>query len=87
MPSTTLAVRIDDDDKARLDALARSTGRSSSLLAAEAIAEYLRVNDWQVAGSRAAMASADRGECVAHALVKEWVMSWDKEGEQPAPRS
>jgi RHH-type transcriptional regulator, rel operon repressor / antitoxin RelB len=34
--------------KKRFDKLAKSTGRSRSFLAAEAIREYLDVNEWQV---------------------------------------
>ena len=76
MPSATFTVRVDEADKERLEALARSTGRSRSFLAAEAIAEYLEVNEWQVAATRAAMDSLDRGERVAHEDVRDWVASW-----------
>jgi predicted transcriptional regulator len=44
--------------------LAKSTGRSRSFLAAEAINQYLDVNEWQVRGIRRAIASLDRGEGV-----------------------
>ena len=45
-------------------------------LAAEAINEYLDLNEWQVAGIQKAVASLDRGEGVSHEQVKEWVSSW-----------
>jgi RHH-type transcriptional regulator, rel operon repressor / antitoxin RelB len=41
MSSTTVSVRIDAVIKKRLQKLAKSTGRSRSFLAAEAINEYL----------------------------------------------
>ena len=62
MSSTTVSVRIDPVIKKRLEKLAKSTGRSRSFLAAEAINEYLDLNEWQVAGIRKAVASLDRGE-------------------------
>jgi hypothetical protein len=47
MASTTVSVRIDPVIKKRLEKLAKSTGRSRSFLAAEAINEYLNLNEWQ----------------------------------------
>jgi RHH-type transcriptional regulator, rel operon repressor / antitoxin RelB len=85
MPSTTFTVRIDSAVKKRLERLARSTGRSRSFLAAEAISEYLNVNEWQVAGIKRAVASLDRGEGVPNAVVKDWVASWGSNDEKPKP--
>ena len=84
--TTTFTVRVDESVKERLEKLAERTGRSRSFLAAEAINEYLDLNEWQVAGIKEAMASMDRGEGIAHEAVKEWVESWDTPDERPAPR-
>jgi RHH-type rel operon transcriptional repressor/antitoxin RelB len=86
MSSTTFTVRLDADAKERLERLAKSTGRSRSFLAAEAINQYLEVNEWQVAGIKQAIASLDRGEGVAHEQVKDWVTSWGNRRERPIPR-
>jgi len=86
MPSTTFTVRVEAEVKKRLEKLAKSTGRSRSFLAAEALSEYLAVNEWQVAGVKRAMASLDRGEGVAHQEVRHWVNSWDRRRERPAPK-
>jgi RHH-type transcriptional regulator, rel operon repressor / antitoxin RelB len=86
MRSTTLTVRIDEAAKQRLEKLAESTGRSRSFLAADAINQYLEVNEWQVAGIKQAIASLDRGEAIAHEQVKDWVASWGSGGERPIPR-
>jgi RHH-type transcriptional regulator, rel operon repressor / antitoxin RelB len=86
MPSTTFTVRVDAAAKKRLEKLAKSTGRSRSFLAAEAINEYLDVNEWQVAGIKRAIASLDRGEGIPHERVKEWVSSWGSGKELPPPR-
>jgi RHH-type rel operon transcriptional repressor/antitoxin RelB len=85
MRSTTFAVRVDATAKKRLEKLAKSTGRSRSFLAAEAINEYLDVNEWQVAGIKRAIASLDRGEGVSHQRVKDWVASWGGSKERPVP--
>ena len=51
------AVAIDPVIKKRLEKLAKGTGRSRSFLAAEAINEYLELNEWQVAGIQKAITS------------------------------
>jgi len=85
MTSTTFTVRVDPTVKQRLEKLAKNTGRTRSYLAAEAITEYLDVNEWQVAGIKQAIASLDRGEGIAHQSVKDWVASWGTKNERPAP--
>ena len=86
MRSTTFTVRVDTGVKKRLERLAKSTGRSRSFLAAEAINEYLEVNEWQVAGIKQAIASLDRGEGIPHDSVKDWIASWGSASEKPAPK-
>ena len=76
MSSATFTVRVDSAVKKRLEKLAKSTGRSRSFLAAEAIAEYVDANEWQIAGIKAAMQSLDRDGDVPHEQVKQWVRSW-----------
>ena len=85
MTSSTFTIRVDEADKARLEALARSTGRSRSFLAAEAIAEYLAVNEWQITGIKAAIDDLDRGERFEHESVRKWVESWGSERELEPP--
>lgn len=85
MSSSTFTVRVDTAAKKRLEKLAKNTGRSRSFLAAEAIKEYLDVNEWQVAGIKAAIESADRGEFIPNDQVKAWVNSWDSDNELPMP--
>jgi predicted transcriptional regulator len=82
MASTTFTVRVEPVVKKRLEKLAKSTGRSRSFLAAEALNEYLDVNEWQVAGVKRAIASLDRGEGVSHKDVSDWVGSWGRKRER-----
>ena len=86
MNTETFSVRLDRSAKARLQKLAKSTGRSRSYLAAEAIAAYLDTNEWQVAGITKALSSLDRGRGIAHARLSDWVASWETRKERPAPK-
>jgi predicted transcriptional regulator len=63
--------------KKRLEKLAKKTGRSQSLIAAEAIRAYLDVNEWQIAGIKRAIEAMDRGDGIPHERVKEWIASDD----------
>ena len=85
MPSTTLTVRVDEKVRKRLEKLAKSTARSRSFLAAEAIEQFLDANEWQVAGIRTAIASLDAGAGHDQDAVKAWVESWDTKAECPPP--
>ena len=87
MSSSTLSIRVDSAQKKRLEALAKSTGRSRSYLAADAIDAYLDVNEWQVTGVKNAIKSIDANGGVAHADVKSWVKSWGISSMPKSPRS
>ena len=86
MTTSTFSVRVGRTTKSRLEKLAKTTGRSRSFLAAEAISAYLDTNEWQVAGITKALASLDRGKGIAHERVSDWVASWETRKERPAPK-
>jgi RHH-type transcriptional regulator, rel operon repressor / antitoxin RelB len=85
--STTITVRIDKSVKKRLEAAAARVRRSKSFLAAEAIEEYLAVQDWQIEAIKKGIAAADRGETVTHERVKAWAKSLGTGRELPRPKS
>ena len=87
MNTDTVSVRLARSTKARLQQLAKSTGRSRAFLAAEAIEEYLDINEWQVAGILGAIASLDRGKGIPHQRVKEWVTAWETRNERRSPKA
>src|SRR3984893_18752632 len=62
MNTDKFSVRVDRSTKSRLEKLAKSTGRSRSFLAAEAITAYLDTNEWQISGITAALSPLDRGK-------------------------
>ena len=72
--STTITIRLADDVKDRLDALAQATQRSKSFLAAEAIRQFVDLNAWQVQEIHAALQQADADDFASaeevHALLK-----------------
>ena len=74
--STTMTIRLEDEVKDRLDRLADSTNRSRSYLAAEAIREFVEINEWQIAEIRAALKEADTDDFASEkdvsALAKKW---------------
>jgi RHH-type transcriptional regulator, rel operon repressor / antitoxin RelB len=74
--STTITVRIEDDIKDRLDALAESTQSSKSFLAAEAIRAYVENNDWQVGETKAAVEEADAGDFATATEMAKFANRW-----------
>jgi predicted transcriptional regulator len=69
--TTVLTARIDTTLKAKLEALARITKRSKSYLAAEAIAAYVELNEWQIAEIEAGIAELDGGELLSQEQAEE----------------
>ncbi len=69
--TTIVTARIDPALKAKLEALARSTKRSKSYLAAQAIAAYVELNEWQIAEIEAGIAELDRGEVLSDEEAEE----------------
>ena len=74
--SDTLTVRLDAELKARLEALAKSTRRTKSFLAAEAIAAFVDANAWQVAEIEQAVQEADAGDFASDDEVEEMFAKW-----------
>ena len=75
--STTMTVRLDDEVKARLDQLAEVTQRSKSFLAAEAIREFVELNEWQLAEIQAALLEADAGDFASDAELAKVQGKWN----------
>jgi RHH-type rel operon transcriptional repressor/antitoxin RelB len=84
--STTLTVRLDRSVKKRLAAVAARTRRSKSFLAAEAIEEYLAVQEWQINAIKEGIEAANRGKVVSHDRVKAWARSLGTRRERPVPK-
>lgn len=74
--STTMTVRLENDVKDRLDRLAESTQRTKSFLAAEAIRQYVDLNEWQVAEIEQALQEADAGDFASTRDVESLADKW-----------
>jgi len=84
--TTTLSVRVDPKVLRRLEALAASSKRSKSFLAAEAIAAYVEAEEWQLGEIQAGLKDLEAGRTVSHERVSRWLRSWGKPGETDAPQ-
>ncbi len=85
--SETVTVRLSPEIKSKLEALAQSTRRSKSWLAAEAIAIYVEQQIWQIAMIEEAVTLADsvNAEWVDGDQVEAWLDSWETSHENSAP--
>jgi predicted transcriptional regulator len=69
--TAVITTRINAALKAKLEALARSTKRSKSFLAAEAIAAYVELNEWQIGEITAGLAELDSGAALSEEQAEE----------------
>ena len=74
--STTMTIRLEPELKQRLDGLADATQRSKSFLAAQAIREFVDMNEWQIREIRSALAEADREDFASDDHVKDLLGKW-----------
>jgi len=78
MADSVLTLRIDPRLRKKLDKLAESTQRSRAFLAAEAIREYVDVNEWQVEEIKKAVAEADAGDFASDEQVQKAIAKWTR---------
>jgi len=74
--STTMTIRLDPELKTRLDQLAEATHRSKSFLAAEAIRDFIELNEWQVQEIKDGLKEADNGDFATDNVVKKTFRKW-----------
>ena len=74
--STTMTIRLEPELKQRLDRLAGATQRSKSFLAAQAIRDFVDLNEWQIQEIRNAIAEADRDDFASDDLVRGVLRKW-----------
>jgi predicted transcriptional regulator len=79
--STTMTIRLESELKNRLDELARITDRSKSYLAAEAIREFIELNDWQLQEIKQAVKEAEDGEFASDRAVGKVLKKWGVGGD------
>ena len=74
--SSTLTVRLDEELKQRLERLSSATQRSRSFLAAEAIRDFVELNEWQVQEIKKAIDEADQEQFASEESVAETFRKW-----------
>ena len=79
--STTMTIRLESELKNRLDELAKITDRSKSYLAAEAIREFIELNDWQLQEIKQAVEEAEDGEFASDPAVEKVLKKWGVGGD------
>lgn len=73
-----ISTRVSVDLAGRLADLAQTTHRSKSFLAAQAIEEFINVQEWQVEAIKEGLAAADRGDLKGHAQAIAILNTWGK---------
>ncbi|MGD9539235.1 MAG: CopG family ribbon-helix-helix protein [Alphaproteobacteria bacterium] len=88
MPKTVpVMTRVSPTLKKKLQALAKDTKRSESYLVAEAIADYLDLNAWQIKVIKKRVEEVLSGEPgVPHEDVVKWLDSKGTDHELPMPK-
>jgi RHH-type rel operon transcriptional repressor/antitoxin RelB len=76
--SSVLTLRLDSKLKKQLDRLSEATNRSRSFVAAEAIREYVELNNWQIAETIKGLAEADRGEFATDKEMEQTFKKWTR---------
>jgi RHH-type transcriptional regulator, rel operon repressor / antitoxin RelB len=76
--SSVLTLRLDSKLKDQLERLSKATRRSRSFVAAEAIREYVTLNQWQIGEIKKAVGEAERGEFATPQEVQRTIKKWTR---------
>ena len=79
--STTMTIRLEPKLKSRLDKLSAATHRSKSFLAAEAVREFVELNEWQIEEIKAAIKEADADDFSSDQEVRAVFNKWSVNGD------
>ncbi len=74
--STTMTIRLEPELKQRLDQLAKATHRSKSFLAAEALRDFIELNEWQIQEITDAIKEADHDDFASDKEVNKVIAKW-----------
>ncbi len=73
-----ITLRVDSKLKKKLDKLARTTQRSRSFLAAEAIRDFVSLNEWQIEEIKKGLREADAGNFATDEEVEAMRKKWKR---------
>src|SRR6266849_9499936 len=83
--SSTLSIRLKSATKKRLAKLAKTSGRSSNFLIADAVESYVADQEKMLAELRQADRQVKSGHYIRHEDMKVWLLSWGADREPPPP--
>ena len=78
--STLISVRVSKEIAKRLKALAQATDRSKSYVAAQAIEEFLSLQEWQVKAIHQGLEQAEAGKLFGHEEARRRLSKWRPRG-------
>ena len=78
MESTLVSARIPGELAKRLEILAQEMHRSKSFLAAQAIEEFVDLQEWHVNAIKDGIAAVERGDVVSHEQAISVLKSWGR---------
>src|SRR5882762_7135155 len=84
--SATLSIRLKPETKKRLAKLAKTSGRSSNFLIADAVESYVSDQEKMLAEDRQADRQVKSGHYIRHDDMKAWLLSWGTDRELPLPK-
>ena len=73
-----ITIRVDSKTKEKLEEMARAMDRTKSYIAAEAIRDYIQLNEWQIQAIQEGINQADKGEMISHDEIRK---KWEKKCE------
>ena len=76
--SSVLTLRLDAKLKNQLDRLSKAMSRSRSFVAAQAIQEFVTLNEWQIGEIKKAITEADRGDFASDEQVQQSLKRWTR---------
>ncbi len=76
--SAVVTLRLDAKLKRQLEQLSKAMKRSRSFVAAEAIREYVSLNEWQIAEIQKSLGEAERGDFARDQDVRKVVSKWTR---------
>jgi RHH-type rel operon transcriptional repressor/antitoxin RelB len=76
--STLISVRVSRELAKRLERLADALDRSKSWVAAQAIEEFVTLEEWQVKAIHEGLRDADAGRLFDHQEARKKIAGWKK---------
>lgn len=76
-----MTIRLEPELKSRLDKLSATTHRSKSFLAAEAVREFIELNEWQIDEINTAVKEADAGDFASEQEIRAVFNKWGVDGD------